>query len=162
MGITEDIAYGFNSDSSNERRDVAILGGVHRKPGCVPHLISLLSDKSLVVQCAAIWALGRIGDSAAVRELCVCLKDVSVVQDAAFALGEIGDPEAIPALQHVLGSSAPSVRYAAACSLSKIIDEDIPCSDVPATDIEDRIDVKTVYVDRKLKKELKSNEEDKV
>jgi len=70
----------------------------------VPGLIRCLDTEDRVLLETAVEALGRCGDRRAtgpLSELVRVLSDDSIGCVAAAALGELGDPEAIPALIHV-------------------------------------------------------------
>jgi HEAT repeat protein len=73
---------------------------------------------------SAAWALGEIGDSDAVEPLIDALDDRKRVREVvAKALGEIGDPEAVDALVEQLEDKNWEVRSTVAKSLGKIGDD---------------------------------------
>jgi HEAT repeat protein len=76
------------------------------------------------VRRAAAWALGWIGDAAAVPGLLAALRDAEedVRRAAAAALGEIGDAAAVPGLLAALRDADADVREAAAAALGWIGD----------------------------------------
>jgi HEAT repeat protein len=75
------------------------------------------------IRLAAASALGRIGDTRAVKPLIVALDDrLRVKEVAAQALGEIGDPVAVEPLIATLGDENWEVRSTVAKALGKIGD----------------------------------------
>ncbi|UCC96106.1 MAG: HEAT repeat domain-containing protein, partial [Candidatus Omnitrophota bacterium] len=78
------------------------------------------------VQRGAIWALGEIKDSRAVKPLCLLLADdrtgFYIREFVAVTLGKIKDPSAVEALITALTDESYDVRSAAAKSLGKIED----------------------------------------
>jgi len=90
----------------------------------VPALIQALGDRDLYVRCAAVEALGELGDLQAVPALIQALgdRDLYVRRVAAEALGKLGDPQAVPVLIQALGDWNEAVRRAAAEALGKLGD----------------------------------------
>jgi HEAT repeat protein len=101
-------------------------------PGCrrkldysVPSLVKILKqDKDPNMRYYAAESLGRFGPAglAAVPDLIAALKDESqmVRMGVAYALGELGSPEAVPALQEASKDPANEVRVAAVTALQQI------------------------------------------
>jgi len=88
----------------------------------VPPLIQALGDSDSEVRLAAAWALGDLGDPQAVPALIQALRDHwDVRRSAAEALVKIGTP-AVPPLIQALGDSDWDVRRAAAEALGKLGD----------------------------------------
>ncbi|MBM3274497.1 MAG: HEAT repeat domain-containing protein [Candidatus Sericytochromatia bacterium] len=83
------------------RRSVFLLSQVGGNEA-VKAITSRLHDGSAIVRSSAVSSLGRLQAKEAVEELCSLLQsgaDVSLSKAVAEALGKIGDPSAIPALQ---------------------------------------------------------------
>jgi tetratricopeptide (TPR) repeat protein len=86
-------------------------------------LASLLrSDRSVYVQAATAWALGRLGDDRHTQQLVLVLRAHTgvVAIAAAAALGNIGDPDAREALAEALFDADPTQRRAAAQALRRL------------------------------------------
>jgi|JRYG01.1.fsa_nt_gb HEAT repeat protein len=69
------------------------------------------------------WILGERRDAAAVRPLLALIertRELGALEEAATALGKIGDPAAVPALADLLRTSFVSVRVRAAEALGAI------------------------------------------
>lgn len=83
-----------------------------------------LGDSDTDVQFYALWALGSLGDKAAVPQILPFLKsdreDLRV--NAAYVLGALGDPQAVPALRPLLGDSSTDVRWNTALALARLGD----------------------------------------
>jgi HEAT repeat protein len=86
-------------------------------------LFRMLDHRNLRVVAAAREGLRLVG-SPAVERLIFILENGHVHrrEDAAFALGDIRDPAAVPALVAALGNSDPLLRMIAATALGKIGD----------------------------------------
>jgi HEAT repeat protein len=79
-----------------------------KEPRVINALISALNDRSEIVANNAAEALGEIGDPSAVKPLIEKLGDERIKQNAAKALGEIGD---IRALRPLIVAYKESDRY---------------------------------------------------
>lgn len=100
-----------------------ILGEIEH-PDSVEALIMTLDDPDENVRHAAAESLGRIRDARAVKKLIDCLaEDFWVQYPAVVALGNIGDPAAIPSLAGVLDNEM--LKPAAIEALGKIGDESV-------------------------------------
>ena len=90
----------------------------------VPALIAGLSDPERVARTAALQALGRIGDVAAVDPIAALLEsdETPVRVLAAEALGRFGPgaAPAVPALVRALGDLSPAVRRWSAEALGRV------------------------------------------
>ena len=91
----------------------------------VPSLVTTLrEDKDPNMRYWAAESLGKFGPEAqaAVPDLIAALKDESkmVRMGAAYALGEIGSTDAVPALQEAAKDSETEVRDAAATATKQI------------------------------------------
>lgn len=84
-------------------------------------LIAQLEAEDLEVRRSAVVALGRIGDSGATPALVNALNEESLAIDAANALAEIGDPEAVDGLLNLVGNDDASIRQAAVSALNSVI-----------------------------------------
>ncbi|ODS34707.1 MAG: heat repeat-containing PBS lyase [Candidatus Scalindua rubra] len=88
----------------------------------VEELINALGDRDLEVREEAAEALGKIGDARAVEPLIKALGDWVVGGKAAKALGEIGDARAVKPLIKELGDMSSNIQSEAAWALGKIDD----------------------------------------
>lgn len=88
----------------------------------IQQLIQDLKDKDRYARIAAVEALRKMGDAAAVPGLIEALSDSDwgVRWVAAGALGEVGDAAAVPALLQTLPRSDTILREIAAQSLGRI------------------------------------------
>jgi len=105
--------------------------GTLGEPACDP-LISIIDFPKVHVRIGAIEALGDLRNPRSVNHLVRKLKtdpDNEVRWVAALALGQIGDPGAVPALQLALKDNDRYVRYGAVKALETL-------GWTPATDIE--------------------------
>ena len=99
--------------------------GMLRDEEAVPLLCDLLRGDTTLLN-AAIPALAAIGDRRAVPTLCDLLRSSrsDYVSDTARlacqALGELGDPEALPVLGLILQQGAPAAKGAAAAAMGQI------------------------------------------
>ncbi len=82
----------------------------------------LRTDRSVYVQAAAAWALGRLGDSAHTAALVTALREHAGVVSiaAASALGRLGDVRAREALARAVFDADPELRDAAARALASL------------------------------------------
>jgi len=106
------------------RRDIATLLGQIGSPRAVPTLARTLFDKEPTVVQAALRAFQTMGESA-IPALVTLLqhKDERIRIAAAWALGEIGNREAVPALMTALEDrKSPALRQQAADALGRIGD----------------------------------------
>lgn len=102
-------------------RDEIVEALVRHGSATVELLISQLTAEDLEVRRAAAVALGRIGDASATPALVSALSDEPVAIDAANALAQIGDPEAVDGLLNLLGNDDAPVRQAAVSALNSIL-----------------------------------------
>jgi HEAT repeat protein len=83
-----------------------------------------LRDADRLVRSAAVFALAKAGDPAALPALLAALNDpeISVRRDAAWAIGRLGGgtSDTLDKLSAALEDGDPSVRYWAACSLERL------------------------------------------
>lgn len=86
-------------------------------------LLSAMSSEDIVLQLAAIEAMGRLGSSAEIGILTQALgraHDPYLVAQIAWSLGRIGDPGAIAPLLDLAGKKNAAVRDTAAEALARI------------------------------------------
>ena len=102
-------------------RDEIIEALVRHGSATAGLLISQLNAEDLEVRRSAVVALGRIGDASATSALVNKLDDKFLAIDAANALGEIGEPQAVDGLLKLIGDEDASVRQAAVAALNSII-----------------------------------------
>lgn len=102
--------------------------GQARSPLSVDELIETLSDPRFNVRFEAVIALARLPADArviaALGEL-VAHGDPALAVEAAWALGRLGDPRAIPALRQGLASPYRSVQAHSLRALGTLQDEDL-------------------------------------
>ena len=122
---------GFLSDPDSEFRCLAASAVFHVDPlAGVDLLLPLLDDPEIVVRWHTCGLMHDIGDKRAVQPLIQIMKtdtDPQVRNTAAYALGGIGDPIAIPALietldnDHEFDELGHSASSCAATSLDEIL-----------------------------------------
>ena len=102
-------------DVLDANRHIADALGALRAKEAVPALTDLVGSPDGYVQVAAVDALGRIGDPAAVDTLvAVATRDGAepfTAKKALLALGRIGDPRAGPAVLRMLFEERPGVSF---------------------------------------------------
>lgn len=100
------------SDPNAGVRTVAVLvAGRSHLNTLAPTLRLLLNDESPFVRSAAMFALGSFGDETDLTELSVLLLEhpsIRVRAQAAFILGELGEPSAVPLLRQAVNEAVPS------------------------------------------------------
>jgi HEAT repeat protein len=101
-------------------RDDIVEALVRHGSTTVDLLIAQLSAEDLEVRRSAVVALGRIRDASATSAIVKTLDDESLAIDAANALGQIGDPQAVDGLLNLIGSSDASIRQAAVSALNSL------------------------------------------
>jgi HEAT repeat protein len=97
--------------------------GFIKEKSAVTGLLGLLNDPDTGLRKAACDALGQIHDPQAVKPLINLLTQPEVNIVAIWALGEIGGDEAVPALNGLLESPDPYVKYNAFRALKKLEDK---------------------------------------
>jgi HEAT repeat protein len=107
------------------RGAAAVALGDHPDPDAIPALISALSDNSAFVRAHASRALGVNGRASAqavptLIRLLTSDQDSEVKRQAAAALGGIGDPAALPALEKARLDKDPYLSRIAAESVKRI------------------------------------------
>jgi HEAT repeat protein len=105
----------------DDLRDEIIEALVRHGSATLDLLIAQLTAEDLEVRRAAVLALGRIGDSRATAALVNTLREESLAIDAANALAQIGDPQAVDGLLTLIGNKDASVRQAAVSALNALI-----------------------------------------
>jgi len=114
----------LNNDQPKETRLMAIesLGKIGNGSS-VDALVSALIEKDNEIRIAAIEALGKIKDPKAVKPLITILNDIDnrdIQIPTIWALGNIGDKNAIPVLTKLLGAQDKDIRYNANQALKKM------------------------------------------
>jgi HEAT repeat protein len=103
------------------RLALAFAGMNH--PSIKPTLLGLLRHRDAYIRKNAVIALGKQGDREAVAPMVEALeneKEDAVRQVLFEALGDIGDPQASPGIEKLLGDGHWSVRVAAIEALAKL------------------------------------------
>jgi len=103
----------------NVRHSAAESLGKIRDHRAVKPLMWCLED-DFWVQYPAVIALGDIGDPLAVPSLVRLLEDEMLRQPVIEALGKIGDPSVVPTLAEILSQSDPTVRNDTIAALVRI------------------------------------------
>jgi HEAT repeat protein len=102
-------------ESVDANRFIADALGALRAKEAVPALTDLMSSPDGYVQVAAVDALGRIGDPAAIDALVAVATGPNVepftAKKALLALGRIGDARAAPAVLKMLFEERPGVSF---------------------------------------------------
>lgn len=109
--------------AGSEERDFAFHLLRFGDSSVVPFLCGLLASASPKERTAAAWALGDIGDPAALEPLLVALSkeaDGSARSRMVQALGRFADPRAIAALEEALASPDCILSACAASSLARL------------------------------------------
>ena len=111
----------LNNDQPKETRLNAIeaLGKIEEAIS-VEALVALLNEEDKEIKMAACDALGIIKNAKAVGHLIRILQDKDVRLTAIWALGNIGDKNAVPALTKLLDHQDKYIRYNVSQSLKKI------------------------------------------
>jgi HEAT repeat protein len=115
-GLVEAVSPDANSrDGYEVNRKVAGALGELRVRTAVPVLLRLTASPDAYTQVAAVDALGRIGDAAAVDTLAGVATSPAVepltAQHALLALGQIGDAKAAPVVLKMLFAERPGVSF---------------------------------------------------
>ena len=112
------------NDDNRVRQYLALAMGRTGKKEFVEPLISELQEAKDENVPAMLYALGMIGDKAAVASIKKFLNhsDARVRSIAVVSLGQIGDPDSLEILKPLLKDSEPNVQWGAAISLGKMGD----------------------------------------
>lgn len=96
----------LRAGSVEQRMDAATFLAVQRIAEAIPHLRVALRDSVPQVRTKVAWALGMLRAKAALRDLILMLGDGDrdARQIAAWALMQLEEPEAIPALERAMAS----------------------------------------------------------
>jgi HEAT repeat protein len=100
----------------------ARLCGFGRHRPAVPLLVALVSPAHFIESRAAIWALGEIGDEAALPALTQALSNALRVVDVVIALGKIGSITSVGSITPLVLSGTPDQRDAGYRALAWILD----------------------------------------
>ena len=110
------------SSSPSELRRSARLLGHGRYAPAVPALLALLRPDNMAAADVAVWALGEIGDPAAVPALHAMLERFVLTEAVLDALGKIGARVSVLRILPVLLEGTASQRAAAARALARVAD----------------------------------------
>lgn len=108
------------SKSPSEVRVAAKLCGYGKYRRAVPLLLDLLRDDQLALSDVVIWALGEIGDPSALPKLHRMLGAHLRVELVVEAIGKIGEPSSVVRLLPVLLEGATEQRERAAQAIERI------------------------------------------
>ena len=104
----------------DDLRDEIIEALVRHGSATFELLMPQLESEDIEVRRSAVVALGRIADRRATPALVDMLRDQSLAIDAADALAQIGDPEALDGLLDLIGDNDASTRQAAVSALNSL------------------------------------------
>lgn len=104
----------------DDLRDEIIEALVRHGSGTFDLLMPQLESEDLEVRRSAVVALGRLADRRAAPALVNMLRDESLSIDAANALAQIGDPQALDGLLSLIGHDDASTRQAAVNALNSL------------------------------------------
>jgi len=108
------------SKEPTDLRRAALLLGYGRHAAAVPALLDVLRDDQMAIADVVIWALGEIGDPAALPKLHRLLNANIRVSDVLDAVGKIGDATSAVRLLPILVEGAQDHREKAAQAMAKI------------------------------------------
>ena len=116
------LAQGLRDPSPMVRFSAAMVVGRCRLAPLEPVVKKMLSDKSMNVRVAAIYALDRLGDSSGMNELPRLLHSAqpSVSANVAMVLGRLGDKSAIPLLLTAAKNPSHGVQIAVTSALARL------------------------------------------
>lgn len=115
---------GLRDEHPGVRFAACMALGAMQHAGSRELLLTRVHDDDASVQAAAVYALHRLGDvtyTSRLAELLLRHKDPNVRNNAAFVLGELGDPSAIPLLRRAVHDEAVAVQAVEA--MAKLGDE---------------------------------------
>ncbi len=104
----------------DDLRDEIIEALVRHGSATFDLLVPQLQAEDLEVRRSAIVALGRIADSRATPELVKKLTEEALAIDAANALAQIGDPQALDGLMSLMGNDDASIRQAVVSAVNSL------------------------------------------
>lgn len=108
------------SPSLGQVRVSAKLLGFGKYTRAVPELLDLLRPDNMAVSDVVIWALGEIGDAAALPKLHGMLSDFITTEDVLEAMGKIGHVTSVVRLVPILVEGTATQREHAARALARI------------------------------------------
>jgi HEAT repeat protein len=109
------------SSSPSEVRVAAKLCGFGKYKAAVPALLDLLRDDQMAISDVVIWALGEIGDPSALPKLHRLLSSQLRTEHVLSAIGKIGDATSAVRLLPVLVEGAKAQREKAAQAMVGIL-----------------------------------------
>jgi HEAT repeat protein len=121
--VTQALIGALDDSSSIVRLRAVESLAAHENSEAVPGLIQRLADDDAEVRSAAIDALGSLADARAVAPLIAVLQNRQPGDyplNAIWALGNIGDPQAIPVLSGLREHPNPYVVFNAESALRKL------------------------------------------
>ena len=104
----------------DDLRDEIVEALVRHGSATFDLLLPQLQSEDIEIRRSAVVALGRIADRRATPALVDTLRDQSLAIDAANALGQIGDPEALDGLLSLIGNDDAATRQAAVSALNSL------------------------------------------
>jgi len=127
VDLTPEAVMALAGCQCSQVRSVAIytLGEIG-EARAVDLLIGMLQDPDRHIRRIAVRALGKIGDKRAVEPLVAVLskqgENLSVRCTAAWALGQMGDPQACPALERMARSNEGTLSVASREAAGKLVE----------------------------------------
>jgi HEAT repeat protein len=123
-------------DLAVQIKSIDVIGDAKVKDA-TPLLVQQLfmRDTTLATKQRILAALGKIGDPRATRPILDFMArdvDASVRGNAIFALGDIGDKQALPTLQKISDGADPNLRALAQAAIRKIQEKPAPTVVPPA------------------------------
>jgi hypothetical protein len=107
------------SDETGKRIYALRVLGARKDPMQIQAIGPAIRDEDFEVRSAAIWALGWIGHSDAIRLLEPMLDEKTITEEIAVALGRIGGDAAVPLLVTILKDDNLNARRKAIVSLGE-------------------------------------------
>ncbi|MGV8040181.1 MAG: HEAT repeat domain-containing protein [Thermoanaerobaculaceae bacterium] len=138
-GGTGELLKALASASHAARAGLVQAIGMTGAPEAVPAIVAVLEDRANLPEArvAAVEALGRLRDRAAVEPLVSTLSEPEVAPIACAALGELGDARAVTPLVQCLAGPDGVTRKAALAALVKLGPASVPDLSVAVLEADD-------------------------
>lgn len=119
-GLYEQILAALQSAETDVAVGAALILAKLKEPASFWHLIQAFQTNNGLIGSAAAYALGELGNSQALPWLMSAIEHGFVVPNACEALGKIGDLKGLPVLLSLLSHPATNIRALSAKALSSI------------------------------------------